>query len=245
MVNARAGGDAVRSGPTQAATPLLGVGMAKYDDNFQTLLRNGVQQQAGVMNADIFMENGKDSVDLQMRQFRNLVNSKVDAIIIAMVDGKSAAQMMQLASQAKIPLVFVNRNPNPEKWPAQTAFVGSNELESGTLQMEELARRAGYKGNVVILVGDPANASSLMRTEDVEKVVAKYPDMKVIQKKSATGSAVRPPRLSLTGSSRASIFRSSPPITMKWQSARSWVWKRLASRPRTIGSAVSTAHRTA
>ncbi|WP_116079627.1 substrate-binding domain-containing protein [Pseudomonas sp. OV577] len=170
-------------GPTQAATPLLGVGMAKYDDNFQTLLRNGVQQQAGVMNADIFMENGKDSVDLQMRQFRNLVNSKVDAIIIAMVDGKSAAQMMQLASQAKIPLVFVNRNPNPEKWPAQTAFVGSNELESGTLQMEELARRAGYKGNVVILVGDPANASSLMRTEDVEKVVAKYPDMKVIQKK--------------------------------------------------------------
>ncbi|AZE84424.1 Ribose ABC transporter, periplasmic ribose-binding protein RbsB [Pseudomonas orientalis] len=170
-------------GFAQAATPLLGVGMAKYDDNFQTLLRNGVQQQAGVMNADIFMENGKDSVDLQMRQFRNLVNSKVDAIIIAMVDGKSAAQMMQLASDAKIPLVFVNRNPNPEKWPAQTAFVGSNELESGTLQMEELARRAGYKGNVVILVGDPANASSLMRTEDVEKVVAKYPDMKVVQKK--------------------------------------------------------------
>ncbi|KRP65753.1 substrate-binding domain-containing protein [Pseudomonas orientalis] len=170
-------------GFAQAATPLLGVGMAKYDDNFQTLLRNGVQQQAGVMNANIFMENGKDSVDLQMRQFRNLVNSKVDAIIIAMVDGKSAAQMMQLASDAKIPLVFVNRNPNPEKWPAQTAFVGSNELESGTLQMEELARRAGYKGNVVILVGDPANASSLMRTEDVEKVVAKYPDMKVVQKK--------------------------------------------------------------
>ncbi|MBV4456199.1 MULTISPECIES: substrate-binding domain-containing protein [Pseudomonas] len=170
-------------GLAQAATPLLGVGMAKYDDNFQTLLRNGVQQQAGVMNVDIFMENGQDSVDLQMRQLRNLVNAKVDAIIIAMVDGKSAAQMMQLAADAKIPLVFVNRNPNPEKWPAQTAFVGSNELESGTLQMEELARRAGYKGNVVILVGDPANASSLMRTEDVEKVVAKYPDMKVVQKK--------------------------------------------------------------
>lgn len=170
-------------GPAQADTPLLGVGMAKYDDNFQTLLRNGVQRQAEVMNADIFMENGQDSVDLQMRQFRNLVNSKVDAIIVAMVNGKLAAQMMQLATDAKIPLVFVNRNPNPEKWPAQTAFVGSNELESGTLQMEELARRAGYKGNVVILVGDPANASSSMRTEDVEKVVAKYPDMKVVQKK--------------------------------------------------------------
>lgn len=171
------------AGLAQAATPLLGVAMAKYDDNFQTILRNGVQKHAAVLDADIFMEDGHDSAELQMRQFRNLVNSKVDAIVVAMVNAKSAPEMLRLANAAKIPLVFVNRNPTPDKWPAQTAFVGSDELESGTLQMEELARRANYKGNVVILVGDPSNKSSLMRTEDVEKVVAKYPNMKVVQKK--------------------------------------------------------------
>ncbi|MGP0016185.1 substrate-binding domain-containing protein [Pseudomonas sp.] len=171
------------AGLAQAATPLLGVAMAKYDDNFQTILRNGVQKHAAVLDADIFMEDGHDSAELQMRQFRNLVNSKVDAIVVAMVNAKSAPEMLRLASAAKIPLVFVNRNPAPDKWPTQTAFVGSDELESGTLQMEELARRANYKGNVVILVGDPNNKSSLMRTEDVEKVVAKYPNMKVVQKK--------------------------------------------------------------
>lgn len=171
------------AGLAQAATPLLGVAMAKYDDNFQTILRNGVQKHAAVLDADIFMEDGHDSAELQMRQFRNLVNSKVDAIVVAMVNAKSAPEMLRLASAAKIPLVFVNRNPGPDKWPAQTAFVGSDEVESGTLQMEELARRANYKGNVVILVGDPNNKSSLMRTEDVEKVVAKYPNMKVVQKK--------------------------------------------------------------
>ncbi|ROL69099.1 rhizopine-binding protein [Pseudomonas chlororaphis] len=170
------------AGLAQASTPLLGVGMAKYDDNFQTLLRNGVQQHAAVLEADIFMENGQDNAELQMRQFRNLVDSKVDAIVVAMVNGKSAPEMLRLAGEAKIPLVFVNRNPEPQTWPARTAFVGSDELESGTLQMEELARRANYKGNVVILVGDPSNKSSLMRTEDVEKVVAKYPGMKVVQK---------------------------------------------------------------
>ncbi|MPQ67723.1 MULTISPECIES: substrate-binding domain-containing protein [unclassified Pseudomonas] len=171
------------AGLAQAATPLLGVAMAKYDDNFQTILRNGVQKHAAVLDTDIFMEDGHDSAELQMRQFRNLVNSKVDAIVVAMVNAKSAPEMLRLATAAKIPLVFVNRNPGPDKWPAQTAFVGSDELESGTLQMEELARRANYKGNVVILVGDPNNKSSLMRTEDVEKVVAKYPNMKVVQKK--------------------------------------------------------------
>ncbi|RMV14101.1 Periplasmic substrate-binding protein [Pseudomonas savastanoi] len=171
------------AGLAQAATPLIGVGMAKYNDNFQTILRHGVEKQVALLDADIFMENGQDDVELQMRQFRNLVNSKVDAIVVAMVNGKSAAEMMRLANEAKVPLVFVNRNPEPAKWPALTAFVGSDELESGTLQMEELARRAGYKGNVVILVGDPSNKSSVMRTEDVEKVVAKYPNMKVVQKK--------------------------------------------------------------
>ncbi|MBD8495667.1 substrate-binding domain-containing protein [Pseudomonas syringae] len=173
------------TGLAHAATPLLGVAMAKYDDNFQTLLRNSVQQQAASLNADVFMEDGQDNADLQMRQFRNLVTSRVDAIIVATVDDKSSAQMMKLADTARIPLVFVNRSPALEKLATQTAYVGSNELESGTLQMEELARRAGYKGNVVILVGDPGNAASRMRTEDVEHVVAKYPGMKIVQKKVA------------------------------------------------------------
>ncbi|WP_163031980.1 substrate-binding domain-containing protein, partial [Pseudomonas viridiflava] len=132
------------TGFAHASTPLIGVGMAKYNDNFQTILRHGVEKQVAVMDADIFMENGQDDVELQMRQFRNLVSSKVDAIVVAMVNGKSAPEMMRLASEAKVPLVFVNRNPDPAKWPAQTAFVGSDELESGTLQMEELARRANY-----------------------------------------------------------------------------------------------------
>nr|WP_163024439.1 substrate-binding domain-containing protein [Pseudomonas viridiflava] len=141
-----------------ASTPLVGVGMAKYNDNFQTILRHGVEKQVAVLDADIFMENGQDNVELQMRQFRNLVSSRVDAIVVAMVNGKSAPEMMRLANEAKIPLVFVNRNPEPAKWPPQTAFVGSDELESGTLQAEELARRANYKGNVVILVGDPSTS---------------------------------------------------------------------------------------
>ncbi len=92
-----------------ASTPLVGVGMAKYNDNFQTILRHGVEKQVAVLDADIFMENGQDNVELQMRQFRNLVSSRVDAIVVAMVNGKSAPEMMRLANEAKIPLVFVNR----------------------------------------------------------------------------------------------------------------------------------------
>lgn len=166
----------------QAATPLIGVGVAKNNDNFQVLLRNNVQRHASSLEADVFMEDAQDNGTLQMRQIRNLIASKVDAIIVTVVDMKTAPEMTRLANEAKIPLVFINRNPEPAAWAPQTAFVGSNEIESGTLQMEELARRANYKGNVVILVGDPGNKASKIRTEDVENVVAKYPNMKIVQK---------------------------------------------------------------
>lgn len=166
----------------QAATPLIGVGVAKNNDNFQVLLRNNVQRHANSLDADVFMEDAQDNGALQMRQIRNLIASKVDAIIVTAVDMKTAPEMTRLANEAKIPLVFINRNPEPAAWAPQTAFVGSNEIESGTLQMEELARRANYKGNVVILVGDPGNKASKIRTEDVENVVAKYPNMKIVQK---------------------------------------------------------------
>lgn len=67
-------------------------------------------------------------------------------------------------------------------------FVGSDERESGTLQMEELARLAGYQGNVAVMIGNLTDAGALQRTKDVEQVVSKYPKMKVVQKQSANYS---------------------------------------------------------
>ncbi|MDJ0034229.1 substrate-binding domain-containing protein, partial [Pantoea ananatis] len=59
------------------------------------------------------------------------------------------------------------------------------ERESGTLQMEALAKMADYKGNVAIMIGNLTDAGALQRTKDVEQVVAKYPGMKVVQKQPA------------------------------------------------------------
>ncbi|WP_323162303.1 substrate-binding domain-containing protein, partial [Pseudomonas fluorescens] len=62
------------------------------------------------------------------------------------------------------------------------------ERESGTLQMEALAKQAGYRGKVAIIIGNLSDAGALQRTKDVEQVVAKYPDMKVVLKQTANYS---------------------------------------------------------
>lgn len=51
--------------------------------------------------------------------------------------------------------------------------------------MEALAKAMNGKGNVAILLGDLANESTRDRTKGVEEVVAKYPNIKIVQKQTA------------------------------------------------------------
>src|ERR1700683_2389448 len=81
--------------------------------------------------------------------------------------------MPRLAVQAGIPLVYVNRMPGDKQLPPKVAFVGSDEAQSGTLQMTEVCRLMQGKGNIVILIGELSNQSARKRTQDVYDVIAK------------------------------------------------------------------------
>jgi inositol transport system substrate-binding protein len=98
------------------------------------------------------------------------------------VDTDAAGPMTEKATGAKIPLVYVNRRP--ADLPEGVPYVGSDSLVSGTLEMTELAKLAGGKGNVVILQGDPANEAAVLRTKGCKDVVAQNPGMKVTKEQA-------------------------------------------------------------
>jgi inositol transport system substrate-binding protein len=81
-----------------------------------------------------------------------------------------------------VPLVYVNRRPAEETLPDKVVFVGSDDLQAGTLEMEELARLMNHRGNIAVMVGELASNGAQLRTRAVEQVVAKYPDMKIVEK---------------------------------------------------------------
>lgn len=168
----------------QGSAPLIGVLTSKRD-NFRTALINNVEERARTLDADLFLENASSDSALQLRQYRNLIAARVDAVIVNLIDDSNTQEMLSLAMSSKVPLVFINYRPNVSPLPAYAGFVGSDEVEAATMQMEELARRAGYKGKVAILMGESHHPATKLRTESVEKVVAKYPDMQVVVKTSA------------------------------------------------------------
>jgi len=65
--------------------------------------------------------------------------------------------------------------------------VGSDENVPGKLQAEEIARLLNKKGNIAIMMGELATGPAGERTNGVEKVLARYPDLKVVQKQIANG----------------------------------------------------------
>ncbi len=156
----------------------IGVSMALFDDNFLTVLRNGMIRMADGMNGvDVQVEDAQNDVAKQLDQINNFIASGVDAIIVNPVDTSATQAMTNAAQSAGVPLVYVNREPiNVDTLPDNQAFVASNEVESGTLETFEICkilRAMGKAGGAraYVIMGELSNQAAVQRTKDIEDIV--------------------------------------------------------------------------
>ncbi|MET0358972.1 MAG: sugar ABC transporter substrate-binding protein [Pararhizobium sp.] len=159
---------------TAAHAETIGVSIAKFDDNFLTVLRNGMSDYAQTLNGvSLQIEDAQNDVAKQQSQIQNFIAAGVDAIIVNPVDTDATAAMSKIASDAKIPLVYVNRQPaNLDALPEKQAFVASEETVAGTLEAQEVCRLLGGKGKAVVMMGELSNQGARMRTAAVHDVLA-------------------------------------------------------------------------
>ena len=163
---------------TTAVAETIGVSMARFDDNFLTVLRNGMDAYvSGLNGVDVQIEDAQNDVAKQLDQINNFIASGVDAIVVNAVDTSATQAMTAAAANAGVPLVYVNREPiNVNQLPDNQAFVASNEIESGTLAAFEgckLLRAKGKAGGagVYILMGELSNQAAVQRTKDFHDVL--------------------------------------------------------------------------
>ncbi|ACB35571.1 periplasmic binding protein/LacI transcriptional regulator [Leptothrix cholodnii SP-6] len=150
----------------------VGLAMAELD-TFLTILKNGTVDAGKKAGATVQVEDAQGDVGKQLSQIQNLIAQKVDAIIVNPVDTDATPKITKMVTDAKIPLVYVNRKPvDFAKLPAGVAFVASDEKVSGTVQTQEVCRLLKGKGNVLVLMGELSNEAARTRTQDIEDVVA-------------------------------------------------------------------------
>ena len=161
-----------------AMSETVGVTMALFDDNFLTVLRNGIQEFAdGLDGVDVQIEDAQNDVAKQLDQINNFIASGVDAIIVNPVDTSATQAMTDAAAAANVPLVYVNRQPiNLDTLPETQTFVGSNEVDSGTQETIALCDNWAAEGktevNAYVMMGELSNQAAVQRTADIHDVIA-------------------------------------------------------------------------
>jgi inositol transport system substrate-binding protein len=167
----------------------IGVSMDKFDDNFLTVLRNGIADYAKTQpGVTVQIEDAKDDVSKQLSQVQNFIANKVDAIIVNPVDTSATDAITKAAAEAGVPLVYVNREPaDVDKLGPKAAFVASNEKDSGTLETKEICKLLGGKGDILVMEGELSNQAAVQRTKDVHDVIAtpECSGMKIIAEQTA------------------------------------------------------------
>ncbi|OGB29891.1 MAG: rhizopine-binding protein [Burkholderiales bacterium RIFCSPLOWO2_12_FULL_61_40] len=158
--------------PMAAHAEKIGLAMAQLD-TFLTILKNGVLESGKKSGATVQVEDAQNDVGKQLSQIQNLIAQKVDAIIVNPVDTDVTPKITKMVTDAKIPLIYVNRKPvDFDKLPAGVAVVASDEKVSGTVQTQEVCRILKGKGSIVVLMGELSNEAARTRTKDIEDVLA-------------------------------------------------------------------------
>ncbi|MEK8027607.1 sugar ABC transporter substrate-binding protein [Pseudaquabacterium rugosum] len=172
----------------------IGVTMVDYNDTFRTLLRKGIDEaahKAAGGKVTVQFEDAKSDVGNQLSQIQNMIAQKFDAIIVQAVDTDATPRMTKMATEAKVPLVYVNLKPSDfDRLPAGVSVVASDERVGGTVQAQQVCKLLKGKGQVLVLMGDLVHEAARTRTDAVEKVAGSpgCEGLKVVDKREGKWS---------------------------------------------------------
>lgn len=162
----------------------IGVSIANFDDKFWSYLLKGMQSYVNSLNdVEVIYADAKSDSNTQLSQVENFISQKVDVIVVTPVDRDSSKPITDAAKAAGIPIIGANdefENQNDAE-----SFIGSDRKQSGILEMEYMAKKINYKGNVAIMMGPIGNEAQRLRTQGFHEVIEKYPEIKIVAEQSA------------------------------------------------------------
>ena len=171
--------------PAAAQKPLrMGLIVKNLVNPFWVYMRQGAEVAAKKYGVELttYAPTKPDNVEEQIRIMEDLIQKKVDAIIIVPADSNGIVPGIERANAANIPVALANSNAFGGK---VITFTGV-ENYAGMVQVAEyMVKKLGGKGSVVILEGVPGAQTAMDRKQAADDVLKKYPDIKVLASQTA------------------------------------------------------------
>ena len=163
-----------------AADSKIGITIYKYDDNFMSLMRKEIDNEAkAVGGIKLLMNDSQNAQSIQNDQVDVLLSKGVKALAINLVDPAAAPTIISKAKPDNIPVVFFNKDPGAKAIGSyeHAYYVGTDPKESGLIQGDLIAKQ--WKANpaldlnkdgkiqFVLLKGEPGHPDAEARTKFV------------------------------------------------------------------------------
>lgn len=162
----------------------IGVLMKTMSDAYSNKLGNAIESYAkeNYPDATVYLLDGQADIAKQISQAEDIITKQVDVIILNPQDADGSAQVLDLASEAGIPVVEVNTETTRTDY---TSYVGSNDAEAGEIMGKFVTEQLGGQGEYAILEGEMGQSAQLLRYEGLENTILKETGMTCVATLSA------------------------------------------------------------
>lgn len=177
------------SGAAMAQDEPLKIGAAVYglQAEFMQIWSAALEEHPAVESGmvDLTIFDGRYDALVQQEQFETMITQGFDAIIFVPIDIEAGATAVQAAADAGIPVIGSNTRVNSDQL---TAYVGSDDVQSGYMEAKIVLDAIGCEGNVVIIEGPIGQSAQIQRLEGNEKALAECPNVNVLEQQTANWS---------------------------------------------------------
>lgn len=180
---AKDSGTAGQSAPPAAGgakkTYEIGVVPKGLSHQFWLTVRAGAEAAGKELNANIIWQGPaqESEIDKQINIIEDLINSKVDAIVMAACDENALIATIQKAMNAGIPVVTIDSGVKSD---LPVSFVATDNVAAAKAAARELARLVGNEGEVGLIPFIPGAATSEMREQGFKEGIAEFPNIKLV-----------------------------------------------------------------
>lgn len=175
-----------------ATGPVIGVTMLSLQNEFVVNVADEIEKKGKELGVKLVLVDAERSALKQVEQVESFIAQKVDAIILNPCEVEASSPAVEKAKAAGIPIVNVNSETNA----APSAFVGSDDVESGKIAMRYISEKLGGQGNVLIIHGYMGQAAQIQRDKGAKEILAEDSGLKLLAEQ--TGQWDRAKAMSLT-----------------------------------------------
>lgn len=158
----------------------IGVSLSTLNNPFFISIKDGVNESAKASGSKVQVYDGQNNTNKQSNDVEDLIQKKVDVLIINPVDSSAITPEVKSANEAGIPVIAIDRSSDGGK---VLSLVASDSRAGGKMAADFMIKTLGQNAKIAELQGTPGASATRERGAGFDQTAKGHLD--IVTKQSA------------------------------------------------------------